>query len=60
MSKSNMEEKHTQGAEQLRRLTAELNHRRDSIAEIQRAKSVLIGAYDLVVADLRATSVRES
>jgi hypothetical protein len=44
----------------LHRLAAELNRRRDRIARIQRVRSILVSAYDLVAAELRAACKREN
>jgi hypothetical protein len=46
--------------EGLRTLTAELKRRRDRIAKVHRSRAVVLGAYDLVAADLRAAYGEET
>jgi hypothetical protein len=60
MSRSDTDKKPIRKENQLRQVADELDRRRDRIAKIQRARSVLVGAYDLVAADLRAACERES
>jgi hypothetical protein len=54
MSRTRAKERPDREEDGLIKLAAELGRRRDRIVKIQRARSVLVGAYDLVTADLRA------
>ena len=57
MSKSETKAKY---AERVRRLATDLERRRNQIAKAQRVRSVLLGAYELVTADLWAACGRGS
>lgn len=46
--------------EGLRSVATELQRRRSKIAKAQRSFEVIVGAYDLVLADLRAAAHGES
>ena len=46
--------------EGLRSLAAELERRRDRIAKAQRGLGVIVGAYDLTLADLRSAASGKS
>ena len=47
-------ENHTADEDDLRSIAAELERRRTRIAKVQQSMAVMVGAYDLVAADLRA------